>query len=195
MSLSAPTCFGACCSVVSSTLLSSRACSRCKERHSESIRAESLWWEHHRACVYVVSGGCLGTSLVRYWVTQKWGEESSGDLLSLVTKFRCRERERKKHVWVQKGWAAEGERVKVQRDRRSEGLLSGKVGQLVWGSGQLAEAGSGLVGGLTEPCCPSYPHVVLVPLQPDTALVLDPVCNWFLSLHLQRQRSSTRREF
>lgn len=32
MSLPAPTCFGACCLVVSNALLSSRACSRCKEK-------------------------------------------------------------------------------------------------------------------------------------------------------------------
>lgn len=63
------------------------------------------------------------------------------------------------------------------------------------GLGQLLEMGSGLIGGLTEPCSPSYPHAVLVPVQPDASRVLEPICNWFLSLHLQKPKSSTRREF
>lgn len=51
------------------------------------------------------------------------------------------------------------------------------MGQLVSGLGQLLETGSGLAGGLTEPCSPSHPHAVLVPVQPGASLVLEPICH------------------
>lgn len=75
----------------------------------------------------------------------------------------------------------------------SQGL--GKVGPAGLRLGQLLEMGSGLVGGLPEPSSPPHPHAVLVPVQPDAALVLEPIANWLLSLHLQKQKSCTRREF
>ena len=195
MSLSAPTCFGACCSVVSSTPLSSRACSRCKEK--------AFWVHQSREPVMKASQGMsvrgewgmLGDflgMLLSYWEGGIYwkGEESHGAFWHISHKVMLREKKRKQEAYLSiegvNYWAREGKGAERQKKWRSlEGWV--RLGQVVSGLGQLLEKDSGLLEGLTTQCwflCSQTRPWCWSPF----------VNNWFLSLHLQKQKSSTRRE-